>query len=167
MWFTRLHPTLARGVLRCCSEVYAWGINDFGMLGNGTTSYATSPGARADARTACWLCGSAATPWRGAIKLGRAHDQPLLCAERQPCLTMPPTPFPELPLPSERVVGLEGVFVADVAAGGWHSMAISTEGGGRHLLAWLSSVFTPRTLRRARFGCVGETSGLASLDDRP
>ena len=30
----------------------------------------------------------------------------------------------------ERVVGLEGVFIADVAAGGWHSMAISAEGGG-------------------------------------
>jgi alpha-tubulin suppressor-like RCC1 family protein len=31
----------------------------------------------------------------------------------------------------ERVVGLEGVLVADVAAGGWHSMAISAEGGAR------------------------------------
>ncbi|KAI7841414.1 hypothetical protein COHA_004809 [Chlorella ohadii] len=57
--------------LNSAGEVYAWGINDFGMLGNGTTSYATTP---------------------------------------------------------ERVVGLEGVFVADVAAGGWHSMAISAEG---------------------------------------
>lgn len=28
----------------------------------------------------------------------------------------------------ERVVGLEGVFVADVAAGGWHSMAITSDG---------------------------------------
>lgn len=55
-----------------CREVFSWGINDFGMLGNGTTSYATEP---------------------------------------------------------ERVEGLEGVVIADVAAGGWHSMAISTEGG--------------------------------------
>lgn len=29
----------------------------------------------------------------------------------------------------ELVVGLEGVFIADVSAGGWHSMAISAEGG--------------------------------------
>ena len=92
---------------------------------------------------------------------------PCCALNASPASRCPPPPFAELPLPSERVVGLEGVFVADVAAGGWHSMAISTEGGGRHLLAWLSSVFTPRTLRRARFGCVGETSGLASLDDRP
>lgn len=55
-----------------CREVFSWGINDFGMLGNGGTSYATEP---------------------------------------------------------ERVEGLEGVTIADVAAGGWHSMAISTEGG--------------------------------------
>ncbi len=59
-----------------CSEVFSWGINDFGMLGNGTTSYATEP---------------------------------------------------------ERVEGLEGVTIADVAAGGWHSMAISTEGGESRL----------------------------------
>ncbi|KAL4428032.1 hypothetical protein ABPG75_002121 [Micractinium tetrahymenae] len=57
--------------LNSAGEVFSWGINDFGMLGNGTTSYATEP---------------------------------------------------------ERVEGLEGVAVADVAAGGWHSMAISTDG---------------------------------------
>ena len=50
------------------------GINDFGQLGVGTTSYATTP---------------------------------------------------------QRVVDLEGVFLADVAAGGWHSLAISAEGGER------------------------------------
>ncbi|PSC75605.1 ultraviolet-B receptor UVR8-like [Micractinium conductrix] len=57
--------------LNAAGECFTWGINDFGMLGNGTTSYATEP---------------------------------------------------------ERVVGLEEVFIADVAAGGWHSMAISAEG---------------------------------------
>lgn len=82
--------------LNAAGECFTWGINDFGevlvwcacspalalqhycfglagMLGNGTTSYATCP---------------------------------------------------------EKVVGLEGVFIADVSAGGWHSMAISAEGGG-------------------------------------
>ncbi|EFN58370.1 hypothetical protein CHLNCDRAFT_20698, partial [Chlorella variabilis] len=57
--------------LNAAGECFTWGINDFGMLGNGTTSYATCP---------------------------------------------------------EKVVGLEGVFIADVSAGGWHSMAISAEG---------------------------------------
>ena len=50
----------------------AWGINDYGQLGNGSTTYETKP-----------------------------------CA----------------------VVGLEDVHVADVAAGGWHSLAISRQGG--------------------------------------
>ena len=59
----------------------AWGINDFGQLGNGTTSYATSPG---------------------------------------------------------EVVGLEGIAVSDIAAAGWHSLAITTSGG---LLACHVTVF--------------------------
>ena len=50
----------------------AWGINDFGQLGNGSTFYETSP---------------------------------------------------------TKVVGLEGVRIADIAAGGWHSLALTTEGG--------------------------------------
>lgn len=53
-------------------QVWSWGINDFGQLGNGTTSYATAP---------------------------------------------------------QRITeGLEGVHIADIAAGGWHSLAISAEG---------------------------------------
>ena len=31
-------------------------------------------------------------------------------------------------------MGLEGVVIADVAAGGWHSMAISADGGACWLL---------------------------------
>ena len=50
----------------------AWGINDFGQLGNGSTVYATSPG---------------------------------------------------------QVVGLEDIAVSDIAAAGWHSLAITTSGG--------------------------------------
>ena len=50
----------------------AWGINDFGQLGNGSTFYETSP---------------------------------------------------------TKVVGLESVRIADIAAGGWHSLALTTEGG--------------------------------------
>jgi len=53
-------------------EVLAWGINDFGQLGNGSTFYETSP---------------------------------------------------------TKVVGLEDVRIADIAAGGWHSLALTTEGG--------------------------------------
>ena len=52
----------------------AWGINDFGQLGNGSTFYETSP---------------------------------------------------------TKVVGLESVRIADIAAGGWHSLALTTEGGER------------------------------------
>mmetsp|Transcript_5358 Transcript_5358/g.15331 ORF Transcript_5358/g.15331 Transcript_5358/m.15331 type:complete len:664 (+) Transcript_5358:598-2589(+) len=52
-------------------EVFAWGINDFGQLGNGTTSYATSP---------------------------------------------------------VKVVGLEDLPIADISAGGWHSLALTTTG---------------------------------------
>jgi alpha-tubulin suppressor-like RCC1 family protein len=52
--------------------VLAWGINDFGQLGNGSTFYETSP---------------------------------------------------------TKVVGLESVRIADIAAGGWHSLALTTEGG--------------------------------------
>ena len=50
----------------------SWGINDYGQLGNGSTTYETKP---------CEVC------------------------------------------------GLEEVDVADIAAGGWHSMAISHTGG--------------------------------------
>jgi hypothetical protein len=55
-------------------EVLAWGINDYGQLGDGSTSYATSP---------------------------------------------------------VKVVGLEDLAIADVSAGGWHSLAL-TENGGAH-----------------------------------
>jgi Regulator of chromosome condensation (RCC1) repeat len=66
--------------LRCVGaarqgEVVAWGINDFGQLGNGTTSYATEP---------------------------------------------------------VKVLGLEDMKVADIAAGGWHSLAITSRGGEGH-----------------------------------
>lgn len=57
----------------------AWGINDFGQLGNGSTVYATSPG---------------------------------------------------------QVVGLEDIAVSDIAAAGWHSLAITTSGGKLPLQAW-------------------------------
>lgn len=50
----------------------AWGINDYGQLGNGTTTYETTP---------------------------------------------------------TRVLGLEEVSIADIAAGGWHSLALSDSGG--------------------------------------
>ncbi|KAK9811056.1 hypothetical protein WJX73_009758 [Symbiochloris irregularis] len=52
-------------------EVLSWGINDYGQLGNGTTTYVTTP---------------------------------------------------------ERVMGLEDVVIADIAAGGWHSLALSDTG---------------------------------------
>lgn len=58
-------------------HVVAWGINDFGQLGNGSTVYATSPG---------------------------------------------------------QVVGLEDIAVSDIAAAGWHSLAITTSGGTQLLL---------------------------------
>eukprot|EP00890_Picochlorum_soloecismus_P003284 jgi/Picsp_1/3957/NSC_01469-R1_ran gtpase binding len=58
--------------LTCSGEVYTWGINDYGQLGNGTTSYETSP--------------------------------------------------------KKIVDGLEGVKVSDIAAGGWHSVAITEDG---------------------------------------
>ena len=63
---------VSRSTCRRDGEVRAWGINDYGQLGNGSTTYETKP-----------------------------------CA----------------------VVGLEDVHVADVAAGGWHSLAISRQGG--------------------------------------
>ena len=64
-------------IMKACTscragEVLAWGINDFGQLGNGSTFYETSP---------------------------------------------------------TKVVGLESVRIADIAAGGWHSLALTTEGG--------------------------------------
>ena len=66
-------------------QVVAWGINDFGQLGNGTTSYATSPG---------------------------------------------------------QVVGLEGIAVSDIAAAGWHSLAITTSGGEHaHFVGFTVSCF--------------------------
>lgn len=57
-------------------QVLAWGINDFGQLGNGSTDYKVEPSA---------------------------------------------------------VKGLEEVEVADIAAGGWHSLAITAQ-GGKHIL---------------------------------
>ncbi len=53
-------------------EVFSWGINDFGQLGNGTTDYASAP---------------------------------------------------------QIIQWLVGVFISDVASGGWHSMALTSEGG--------------------------------------
>ena len=65
-------------------QVVAWGINDFGQLGNGSTVYATSP-----------------------------------------CL----------------VVGLEDIAVSDIAAAGWHSLAITTS-GGMHARSFMNSAAT-------------------------
>ena len=72
--------------VRCAGregEVRSWGINDYGQLGNGSTTYETKPGP---------------------------------------------------------VVGLEDVHVADVAAGGWHSLAISQQGGVRTSCAALQVI---------------------------
>lgn len=65
---------LASQVALVCrdGQVLAWGINDFGQLGNGSTDYEVQP---------------------------------------------------------SRVRGLEDVKVADVAAGGWHSLALTDTGG--------------------------------------
>ena len=64
-------------IMWCCrsGEVYSWGINDYGQLGDGTTDYATVP---------------------------------------------------------VRAVGLDDVKIADISAAGWHSLAI-TDDGGEHL----------------------------------
>ena len=55
--------------------MFAWGINDYGQLGDGSTSYATSP---------------------------------------------------------VKVVGLEGLAIADISAGGWHSLALTADGGASY-----------------------------------
>lgn len=60
-------------------EVVAWGINDFGQLGDGTTSYST---------------------------------QPVL------------------------VAGLQNHPISDISAGGWHSVAISDQGGRAGVRVW-------------------------------
>lgn len=122
-----------------CSEVYAWGINDFGMLGNGTTSYATTPGACLCLRAAAALrrlaclgpggLGTGARAWDHCLRYCGSHS-----SHGSPRSSVPTS----CAHPAERVVGLEGVFIADVAAGGWHSMAISAEGGGSHHGPWLS-----------------------------
>jgi len=77
--------------------VVAWGINDFGQLGNGSTVYATSPG---------------------------------------------------------QVVGLEDIAVSDIAAAGWHSLAITTA-GGQHL-------FLPHSYQRCATACL-YASGVSLL----
>ena len=102
--------------LPVCSECFTWGINDFGSEFGGRQG-----------------CGAGAKPLPDAPQSFRLlpsyhHSQP----------TLPqPSPFAVLgngttsyATEPERVVGLEEVFIADVAAGGWHSMAISAEGGG-------------------------------------
>ena len=59
--------------------MFAWGINDYGQLGDGSTSYATSP---------------------------------------------------------VKVVGLENLAIADVSAGGWHSLALTADGGAAKCDRW-------------------------------
>lgn len=77
------------GIVACRhGEVLAWGINDYGQLGNGTTTYETSP---------------------------------------------------------TRVPGLEGI--ADIAAGGWHSLALSDSGGA----APINAACTPWIMHRLAF----------------
>ena len=72
-WTKFTLATLVKACAVCrAGEVLAWGINDFGQLGSGSTFYETSP---------------------------------------------------------TKVVGLESVRIADIAAGGWHSLALTTEGG--------------------------------------
>lgn len=67
-------------------HVLAWGINDFGQLGNGSTDYEVTP-----------------TP----------------------------------------VLGLDEVQVADIAAGGWHSLALTAAGGGSSFDEFTSLLMLP------------------------
>ena len=80
----------------------AWGINDFGQLGNGSTVYATSPG---------------------------------------------------------QVVGLEDIAVSDIAAAGWHSLAITTSGGKQLFLSYLFNPGCRGNLRTGAFAaCIHASS---------
>lgn len=44
-----------------------------------------------------------------------------------------------------RVVGLQDVPIADISAGGWHSLALSTTGGACRLLCLLGHIHSPIT----------------------
>lgn len=77
----------------------AWGTNDYGQLGNGSTCYSTVPSPVAD---------------------------------------------------------LEGVAVADIAAGGWHSLAVTADGG---LFVWGRGEY-------GRLG-VGDRTGSSKLRPQP
>ena len=101
--------------LNAQGEVFSWGIGDFGQVR--VCACVCVWGASSRGSDACWA------PTRTHM---RTHaPAPPGCAPPPAQLGNGTTGYATQP---ERVVGLEGVFVADVAAGGWHSMAITSDG---------------------------------------
>jgi hypothetical protein len=154
--------------LNRAGEVLTWGTNDYGQLGNGSTSYSMEPSkvgvvpehstgvlhawGNAESSLTSWLSASIRLP-QPMIPAALVHSAvsqhpcPRACCLGLPTLPLPlPLPLPPLlPPPSWhssmwpghvlvwQVVDLEEVPISDIAAGGWHSVALAADGS---IIVW-------------------------------
>ncbi|KAF6250550.1 hypothetical protein COO60DRAFT_1465227 [Scenedesmus sp. NREL 46B-D3] len=102
-------------------RVLAWGTNDYGQLGNGSTIYSTTPVevAVADIAAGGWHSMALSADGQGQIYVwGRGEYGRLGIADRTGSSKLRP----------HKVRGLEGHSVVQVAAGGTHSLAVTSSG---------------------------------------
>lgn len=107
-------------------EVFTWGINDFGQLGNGTTSYATSPQHVVEDLEGMVIADVAAGGWHSlaltaageVLVWGRGEYGRLGLGDKTGSSKLRPT----------KVTGLEGYRVVEASCGGTHTMVVTDDG---------------------------------------